>query len=208
MDYGPQDFAAALSVPAPVLEKLERYAATLIQWRARMNLVGRSTLPELWQRHMLDSAQLVELIPSGVRTAVDLGSGAGFPGLVVAIIAAPTHPALRLHLIESDRRRAAFLAQVIGDTGAPAEVHAVAIEKAPALAPEIIMARACAPLSRLLSYAARFWQPHTTGLFLKGQDVEEELTEARKSWRLDFELIPSRSHTSGKILKVSGLEPI
>lgn len=155
---------------------------------------------------MLDSAQLLPLLPEppgpGARVIADLGSGAGFPGMVLALLGAG-----RVHLIEADQRKAAFLREVARQTGAPVEIHAQRIEKlAPVPAVDLITARACAPLSRLLAYAARFPDRPPGGaptcLFLKGSRAEQELTEAGNPWIMAAERFPSRSDPSGTILRI------
>ncbi len=205
--YGSAELAAELSVSRETKEKLERLAALLQHWQRTINLVGTASLTKLWQRHMLDSAQLAPLVPADARILVDLGSGGGFPGLVLAIMFADRR-GFRAHLIESDKRKAAFLAAAIGELGVPAEVHAVRIEFAPPIRADVITARACAPLHELLGYAARFWGPGTLGLFHKGQDVQHELTQARESWTFDVQFAPSRSDPSGTILMVRALERV
>ena len=171
-----------------------------------MNLVAASTLPDLWRSHMLDRAQLMPLLPDGPAAEspviADLGSGAGFPGLVLALLGAG-----RVHLIEADQRKAAFLREVVRQTEAPVEVHARRIETlAPAPAVDLVTARACAPLSRLLGYAGRFpgRQPGRGPicLFLKGARAEQELTEAGNPWIMAAERFPSRSDPSGTILRI------
>jgi 16S rRNA (guanine527-N7)-methyltransferase len=137
----PAEFAAETGVSRETLARLEAYAALLLAWNRRVNLVGRGTEEDLWRRHMLDSAQLHPLIPAGARTLVDLGSGAGFPGLVLAILGGP-----HVHLVESDQRKAVFLREAARVTGAAAMVHAIRIEAAPPLAADIVTARALAPL--------------------------------------------------------------
>lgn len=205
--YGPAELQAELSVSRETRDKLERLAALLQHWQRTINLVGTASVTRLWQRHMLDSAQLAPLVSADARLLVDLGSGGGFPGLVLALMLAD-RPGFRAHLIESDKRKAAFLATAIGDLGAPADVHAVRIEFAPAFRADVITARACAPLPKLVTYAARFWGPGTLGLFHKSGDMRRELTEARESWTFDAQFAPSRSDPSGKILMMRALERV
>jgi 16S rRNA (guanine527-N7)-methyltransferase len=205
--YGPAELAAEFAVSRETIKKLERLAALLQHWQKTIKLIGTASLAKLWRRHVLDSAQLAPLVPKDARILVDLGSGGGFPGLVLAIMLAG-RPGFRAHLIESDKRKAAFLATAIGELGLSAEVHAVRIEFAPPIRADVITARACAPLPELLGYAARFWGPGTLGLFHKGADVQRELTEARESWTFDAQFAPSRSDPSGTILMVRALERI
>lgn len=193
-------FQAATGVSRETRERLEAYAALLVRWQKAINLVGPKTLPDLWRRHMLDSAQLRPLVPDDTLCLVDLGSGAGFPGLVLAIMGVTN-----VHLIESDARKAAFLREAARITETKITVHATRIETVEGLAADVVTARAFAPLDRLLESASRFWQPETVGLFLKGQDIDAELTTAAKCWRFQAERFPSRSDPSGVILRVGGL---
>ena len=186
----PAAFRAATNVSRETLHDLERYVALLAKWQPAINLVGPRTLADVWRRHMLDSAQLAPMAQG--RRWLDLGSGAGFPGLVLAIMGVG-----EVHLVESDARKAAFLATVARETGAKAIVHAVRLEFLPAESYDVITARALAPLADLLDWSARFRGPETVCLFPKGQDIDVELTEAAKCWRLDVEKVPSRTDPRG-----------
>src|SRR5262249_53082045 len=150
--------------------------------------VGRDTMGDPWRRHLLDSAQLLPHLPPSARVVVDLGSGAGLPGLILAILGAP-----EVHLVESDLRKAAFLREAIRLTGAPAMLHAVRSERMPPLAADVVTARALAPLPDLLDLATPFLRPHSLCLFLKGQRVDEELTQAAKLWTMGLQRFPSVS---------------
>ncbi len=175
--------------------------ALLERWQRRINLVGRSTLADPWRRHVLDSAQLVPLIPAEARTIVDLGSGAGFPGLVLAILTG-----LDTHLIDSDARKGAFLREVIRVTGAPATVVTARIEGVVGLTADVVTARALAPLPRLLDLAAPLLSPRGQCLFLKGRDAAAELTESEKRWIMRVERVPSVSDPSGTVLSLRDLQ--
>ncbi len=190
-----------------VLDRLDRFAAALVQWQATTNLVAPSTLPELWTRHIADSLQLVPLAPD-VRHWVDLGSGGGFPGLVVACALADTDGA-SVHLVESNLKKAAFLREAARLTGAPARVHAARIEDVVdrfADSVEIVTARALAPLEKLVESAYPLLTSGAQALFLKGRDVEAELTAASKYWTIDAELIPSVTDSAGRIVRVRSVE--
>ncbi len=201
---GREGFTHLFPVSRETLACLEAHLALLERWQRRIELVGRSTLADPWRRHLLDSAQLRPLIPEGARRLVDLGSGAGFPGLVLAILGVP-----EVHLIEADRRKAAFLREAARVTGCRnVVVHARRIEELDPFPADVVTARAFAPLDRLLACARRFWRPGTLGLFLKGRGVERELTAAREHWRMRAELRPSLSSPEGRILLVHELEPI
>ena len=191
---------AALAVSRETMARLELYGGLLEKWQKAVNLVAASTLPELWQRHMLDSAQLWPLLPPGTRRLVDLGSGAGFPGLVLAILGVP-----EVHLVESDQKKAAFLREAARLTAAPATIHNQRIEAVAPFAVEAVTARALAPLPRLLALAAPFLAQGAIGLFLKGESAAEELTEARRQWTMTVTAEPSRTSPQGVILRVESL---
>ena len=181
--------------------RLDEFAALLLRWQKAVQLVAPSTLPKLWTRHIADSLQIVELAP-GAKRWIDLGSGGGFPGLVVAIALAETPDAI-VHLVESDARKAAFLREAVRITGAPAKVHHERVESVAerfAGDVEIVTARALAPLARLLELAAPLLSGGARGVFLKGQDVDNELTQAAKSWNISAETFPSRTDARGRIL--------
>ena len=179
-------------------DRLARHLELLRRWQTRINLVGAATLSDPWRRHVLDSAQLAPLIPAGARLA-DLGSGAGFPGLVLAILRGGP-----VHLIESDARKAAFLREAVRATGAPAEVHNARAENLE-LRANVVTARACAPLDRLLGLALPLLAPGGICLFLKGARVEEELAAARRRWRMTVRRRRSRSAPEGVVLELGGL---
>jgi len=202
-----ESFLTATHVSRETLERLTIYEALLLKWQKSINLVAVSTLPELWSRHMLDSAQLASLAPENAKNWLDMGSGGGFPGLVVAILLA-TRPGFQMNLVESDHRKSIFLKEAARLTGAPVTVHAVRMEGLSRALPipDIISARALGPLTRLLSYSADFFRSGTTGLFLKGAEVQGELTEAGKDWIFNYKAIPSQSDPSGVVLKIWGRE--
>jgi len=199
-------FIEAFDVPRETLARLETYATLLRKWQARLNLVGPKTLPDLWSRHFHDSAQLLPLVaahrPGGLPARwLDMGAGAGFPGLVIAIMGGGA-----VDLVESDRRKCAFLNQVIRDTRAPARVHAARLESLAPFAVDIITARAFAPLETLLAYAAPHCAPTTEVWLLKGKDAQEELTRARRCWTVDCESYPSATGQGGRILRIRNLD--
>src|SRR5687768_12534020 len=244
MSFGRSEFASELkalgiNVSRETLMRLETYAALLVKWQAKINLVGPATLPDLWRRHFLDSAQLVNLLPRGggglrwgrsLRSAqsaeattptptlpqlggggsligggtlVDLGSGAGFPGLVLAIMTD-----WRVHLLDSDQRKCAFLRQVALECGVLDRViiHAKRIEQVTGIAADVVTARACAPLGELLELAEPFIGEKGTGLFLKGAQAEEELTQAQRHWTMRLDRRESISDPAGVILIVRHLQ--
>ena len=202
----PAQFAAEMSrigqdVSRETLSALETYAALLTKWQVRINLVAKDSLSDLWRRHFLDSAQLVPLLPPGETPITDLGSGAGFPGLVLAILTGR-----EVHLVDSDQRKGAFLMEAARLTGAKARVHTTRIEAANAWPAEIVTARALASLAQLLDWAEPFVTSSTTCLFLKGAKAEEELTEATRFWTMATERHPSLTDSGGVILKIIQLK--
>lgn len=200
-------FAAATGVSRETLARLEAYDALLLDWSARHNLVARSTLEDRWRRHFLDSAQLFPLIPERATRLVDMGSGAGFPGLVLAAMGAER--GLRTALIEATRKKAAFLAEAAKAMRLDnVSVILQRIESTTfSVAPEVVTARALAPLAKLAGYAYGIAGKNTLCLFLKGQDVEGELTAAAKSWHMDVKRIASITSPDSAVLAITRLRP-
>jgi len=194
----PEDVQRETGVSRETLDRLQTYADLLVKWQGSINLVGKSTLADLWRRHMLDSAQLYPLLPADTRTLVDFGSGAGFPALVLAIMGVAD-----VHMIESDVRKGAFLREVARIVGVKVTVHSVRIEALAPFPAEVITARALAPVAQLLEFARPFLAPHTQCLFLKGQNVEGELTEAHKIWDMSVERHSSRTEPAATILRLT-----
>ncbi len=198
------DFARAFSVSHETVEKLELYARLLLQWQKAVNLVAPTTLPQVWQRHFADSAQLITLAPKA-KIWVDLGSGGGFPGLAIAIMIANQGECC-VHLVESNSRKCAFLSEVARRTGAPARVHNMRIADAAASgavpAGDAVTARALAPLEALLELAVPFFSDASVGLFLKGREAGVEVADARKRWMFDLKVHPSISDAHGQILEI------
>jgi 16S rRNA (guanine527-N7)-methyltransferase len=200
-----ETFQQASSATPAQMADLEHFRALLTDWNSRMNLVGPATLPDFWNRHAWDSAQILRLAPDA-RTWADLGAGAGLPGVVLAILG-KGRPGFHVHLVESMAKRCRFLAEVVGALALPATVHNDRAENL-ALAVDIVTARACAPLHRLLGYARPWLQAGATGLFLKGQDVASELEEATGYWNFEAEIVPSLSDPRGRIVRVKRLRHV
>ncbi|MES1991908.1 MAG: 16S rRNA (guanine(527)-N(7))-methyltransferase RsmG [Pseudomonadota bacterium] len=203
-----ESFLAVSSVSRETLERLKAYEALLLKWQKGINLVSASTLDEIWQRHMWDSAQLVALVPAEATFWLDLGSGAGFPALVVAAMLRD-RPQFEMHLVESDQRKGIFLREAARMMDVPVKVHTMRIENwqpEGESRPDIISARALAPLPKLLEWTCAFWGKQTIGLFLKGQSAQEELTQANKGWIFEAEAIASQTDGSGTVLKLRGLK--
>jgi 16S rRNA (guanine527-N7)-methyltransferase len=201
---GPEGFVAEMAVAGvdvsrETLQRLSAYLELLRRWQRAVNLVGASTLADPWRRHILDCGQIAPHVPRGAGTVLDLGSGAGLPGLVLALLGVAG-----VQLVESDRRKAQFLREAARATAAPVVVHAVRIEQLD-LRADVVTARALAPLPRLLELAAPVLAPHGRCLFLKGEAVADELTRARQSWHMHSEIVPSRSGPRGVLLQLEGV---
>ena len=199
--FGPSDFQAKTGVSRETLAKLETYAECLHHWQRHMNLVGKSTINDLWHRHFLDSAQLRRLCQSDRSRLVDLGSGAGFPGLVLSIMGQTS-----VELVESNKRKCSFLGEVVRATGATARITNVRLENVstPELA-DVVTSRAVAPLSRLLGYCSSWLKRDGVALLHKGAAVEQELTEATKDWTMNVKRHRSQTDPRGVVLEVREL---
>jgi 16S rRNA (guanine527-N7)-methyltransferase len=200
--FGAPEFQAAIGASDAQMADLERFRVLLGEWNQRMNLVGPSAMTEFWLRHAYDSAQLLALAPKA-KVWADLGAGAGLPGLVLAILLKGA-PGTHVHLVESMAKRCRFLSTVVENLDLPATVHNARAEDL-TLKIHVVAARACAPLSRLLSYAQPYLRKNVVALFLKGQDVEIELAEATRYWKFQAELRPSLSSDQGRIVELRRL---
>ncbi len=177
------------------MARLEAYADLLIRWSAHINLVGANTLGDLWRRHLLDSAQLFAHVPPATQSLIDLGSGAGFPGLVLAVLGVRG-----VELIEADARKCAFLREAARRAAAPVVIRNARIDAVPPRIVDVVTARGCAPLDRLLLLAQPFTGPDTVCLFPKGEQAKEELTAAEQAWTMDAAFHDSCSDRRGVIL--------
>jgi 16S rRNA (guanine527-N7)-methyltransferase len=189
--------------------RLDQFVELLLEWQRRTNLIAASTIPKLWTRHIADSLQLLSLAPTA-RFWVDFGSGAGFPGLVIAA-ALVGEAGAEVHLVESNGKKAAFLREAARAIGAPAVVHAVRIEdfvQKLGRRVDVVTARALAPLDPLLRLAHPLLKTGAQGLFLKGQDVEDELIQASRYWSMEVELVASKTNLPSRIVVVRNLAPI
>jgi 16S rRNA (guanine527-N7)-methyltransferase len=187
--------------------RLDRFVELLLTWQKTTHLISPSTIPTPWTRHVADSLQLLDLAPSA-RLWVDLGSGGGFPGVVIACALADT-PGAQVHLVESNTKKAAFLREAVRVTRAPAVVEAIRIEKFVAnfsAVPDVVTARALLPFKSLLDQSFYPLSRGALGLFPKGQDVAAELTQAAKYWNIDYTLAPSRTDSLARIIVVRGLK--
>jgi 16S rRNA (guanine527-N7)-methyltransferase len=195
-----RDIVASLAISEVALVALEAFAELLLRWNSTVNLIARKDEPDLWDRHIADSLQLVPLMGSPSR-AIDLGSGGGFPGLVLAIATG-----ISFDLLESDQRKCAFLREAARLTGAPVTVHSVRIETAQNPAAPLVTARALAPLPSLLRLAVPLMAPGGACLFLKGANVDAELTASAGGWQMRTERFASRTSPSASILRISEIE--
>ena len=189
-----------LDVPRETQEKLDCYVQLLIKWQARINLISSKTLPEIWHRHILDSAQLVSYLPKTPSVILDMGSGAGLPGVILAILTGH-----QLHLVESDSRKIAFMRTALRETGTSAILHEQRMETVPALRPDIITARALAPLSQLITLATGQHHEKIEYLFLKGREAKQELTALPACPKMEAECLPSMTDSQASIIR---LKPI
>ena len=189
-----------LDVPRETQEKLDCYVQLLIKWQARINLISSKTLPEIWHRHILDSAQLVSYLPKTPSVILDMGSGAGLPGVILAILT--RH---QLHLVESDSRKIAFMRTALRETCTSAILHEQRMETVPALRPDIITARALAPLSQLITLASTQHHEKIEYLFLKGREAKQELTALPACPKMEAECLPSMTDSQASIIR---LKPI
>ena len=192
--------AAAAAAPSHMAD-LATFKQLLTEWNEKMNLVGPSALAEFWPRHAWDSAQLLKFEPKAEVWA-DLGTGAGFPGIVLAILL-KGRDGSRVHLIEGTTKRCVFLNEVVKTLDLPVTVHNARAEELK-MTVDIVTARACAPLIRLVGYARPYLMSGATGYFFKGRDVEAEIVEAKTRWTFDYSLKPSLSDASGRLVVVKG----
>jgi 16S rRNA (guanine527-N7)-methyltransferase len=198
-------FQALIGATDAQIGDLVRFQELLAEWNEVMNLVGPLTIATYWTRHALDSAQLIPLAPEATTWA-DLGAGAGLPGVVLAILLKGRAGA-KVHLVESMAKRCRFLEVVAKDLDLPVQIHNARAEDLK-LKVDIVTARACAPMTKLLGFAEPYLRNGATGLFLKGQEVETELTEARKAWTFDADLRTSQSDPRGRIVQVKRLSRV
>jgi len=189
-------------------ERLEIYAALLEKWTPKINLVSAATLPDLWTRHIRDSAQLLSLAPEDARRWADLGTGGGFPGLVVAIIGHEARPGLEVICVESDQRKATFLRTVLRETGVSGKVIADRIEKVDPISADVVSARALASLGQLLAYADRHLSAGGVALFPKGAGFRKEVSEALERWSFQLDTYPSITDPDATVLRIGELRRV
>ncbi len=200
---GADAFAERFDVSRETLRQFEQYAMLLLRWNTRINLVGAATLPTIWHRHFTDSAQIVDHAPVSAASWADLGSGAGFPGLVAAVLLAARGRATRVTLVESDSRKAAFLSTAAREMKVAVEILPERIESLGDRRFDVISARALAPLPRLLELAAPRLAPGGVCLFLKGARLDSELTAASKAWHYVADPVPSATDPTATLLRLT-----
>lgn len=187
------------------LSALETYVALLLRWQERVNLIGPATTADIWHRHIADSLQLLPHLPADATTLIDIGSGAGLPGLALAV-ALKHNPLVTVHLVESNGKKAAFLREAVRSTGARVVVHQTRIESLDSEAlqagVDVVISRAVAPLWKMLELAHKSMENGALGMFLKGRDVDSELTEAAKYWNIGYTRIASLTEPGACILKI------
>lgn len=202
---GREGFAARFDVSRETMERLDLYAELISRWNPRINLISRKTEPELWDRHMTDSAQIWHLRPEDPRIWADFGSGAGFPGLVLAILSAGQGGSTEFHLVESDSRKCAFLATVSRECGVPVRIQNARIEAVEPLKADVISARALAALPQLLEFAEKHLDPEGICLFPKGETVHKEVEDALQLWQFDCRTHPSLTDSRAAILEIGAI---
>lgn len=197
---GYEGFGRIISVSRETMDRLKAYVELLVRWNSRINLVSRNTIGDVWRRHILDSAQLYSRISTRAQSLVDLGAGAGLPGVVLAIMGMP-----EVHLIEADNRKVVFLKEALRVSQTTAIIHPMRIDRVKPFPTDVVTARGLAPLPELLEMSERFRGLRTQCLFLKGAQVEAELTKAAKAWKMRCHRFSSLSDPSGCILQLEDI---
>lgn len=193
------------NVSRETFERLKTYEALLREWQQKFNLVSNNSLEDCWNRHFLDSAQLAKYIPADAKVLYDFGSGAGFPGMVLAIMLGEKTPYLKVKLVESIAKKTLYLNEVKAQTNTAVEIINQRIENIAAEKADVITSRALASLDALLGYVYKFSTKKTKCIFPKGKSYAEEIAEARKNWKFDCEVLPSEQSDEGKILIITNL---
>lgn len=201
-------FSEKYNVSRETFDKLKTYQALLVEWQAKFNLVSNNTLEESWERHFADSAQLYKFIPQTAQTLLDFGSGAGFPGMVLAIMAECREPRLQVSLVESTAKKTLYLNEVKTQTNTRVAIINDRIENIAPQKADVITSRAMTSLDGLLGYAIRFCKAETICIFPKGKKYAQELQEAHKHWKFRCRIEPSDVSDEGKILIISNLNKI
>lgn len=201
---GKNKFSGAMNVSRETLDRFQIFEDLLVKWQKKINLVSASTLPQIWTRHFLDSAQLSDHISTLGASVADIGSGAGFPGLVLALL----RPDMKVTLIESDLRKSVFLREVATKTDTRVDLIQDRVEGIAGLQVDYVTARACASLGKLLEWSKPLLKPNGQCLYLKGEKVPLELTGAQKQWMIKFEAVKSLTYSNATILKIDRFERV
>jgi 16S rRNA (guanine527-N7)-methyltransferase len=197
-----------LDVSRETFDKLSALCALVVRWTPAINLVSKSTATQIWDRHLLDSAQIFSLLPPEAKHWADLGSGGGFPGLVVSVLAAESAPDLRVTLVESDRRKSVFLSEAARTLGLKVHILTQRIDQIPALSADVISARALAALTTLCGFAERHLAPEGTAIFLKGANHVEEIAEAKKLWTFDAQIHQSKTDATAVVVEMKAIRHV
>ena len=203
-----EDIFSSMDVSRETFQRLSHYVALIEKWNRAINLVSKSTVPQIWDRHIRDSLQLSSYLDAAQRRWADLGSGGGLPGLVVAIVAKELFPALQFDLVEVDQRKSVFLRQATRDLDPNVTAHTTKIEDAPPPCADVLSARALAPLSMLCAYAQRHLKSDGLCLFPKGAQFDAEIAEARKHWSFSLEQATSKTEPQAKLLILRAIEHV
>ena len=197
-----------LNVSRETFLRLKEYEKLLFKWNAKINLVSKSTLDNFWNRHVLDSAQFLSSVGEKAGKWVDLGSGGGLPGLVVAILSDEIEPVNKLFLVEADVRKAVFLKTVCRELGLKVEVYNNRIQELPLMSANVVSARALAPLTTLCLYAKNHLDKDGVAVFAKGENWKAELVEAQKKWIFNYEAVKSTLHEGSVVLVLRGIKSV
>ena len=200
-----QNFIEKYNVSRETFDLLKAYEASLVEWQKKFNLVSNSSLEDCWNRHFVDSAQLFKFIPEGAKTLLDFGSGAGFPAMVLAIMAKEKTPYLKIALVESINKKTLYLNEVKKICGLDVEIFNQRIENLPQQKVDVITSRAMASLKELFKYATPFCHKETICIFPKGKKYAEEIEEAKKIWNFEYKIFDSETSDEGKILVINHL---
>ncbi len=206
-ENGQQQLAQVCDVSRETFDKLKQFSALLVKWNAKINLVSPATIPHLWDRHIVDSAQLSPMIPVETKSLVDIGTGGGFPGLILAVIGQETHPDMKVTLVESDARKCAFLQTAAAQLKLGVHVITDRIEQVDPLTADILTSRALAPGPLLMSFAYRHLTEGGKALLLKGANAQTEVDESLASWSFDLQKRSSKTNADAVVLEVSNLRP-
>ena len=199
---------AGLDVSRETFDRLKHFQTLVEKWTPKINLIAKGSVPDLWERHIVDSVQVWAFAPKKWTCWADFGSGGGFPAILMSIVAAEKSPDARFVLVESDQRKSAFLRTAIRELGLNAKVISDRIEAVEPLAADVISARALASLDKLLEFSEMHRNSNTICLFQKGKTVDQEIIEAKRNWRFDYDLHPSITDPLSKLIEIKDFERV